>query len=56
MNIKLSKQRFQHCHENGLIKTNQTTPHNLYASVKLTSLLHSKAAQIEFFLDDRDIV
>ena len=29
MNAKLSKQRFWHCHENGLIKTIQTIPHNL---------------------------
>ena len=29
MNAKLSKQRFWHCHENGLIKTNQTIPHKL---------------------------
>ena len=38
MNTKLSKHRFWHCHENGLIKTIQTIPHNLYGSVKLTSL------------------
>ena len=38
MNAKLSKQRVCHCHENGLIKTIQTMPHNLYVSVKLTSL------------------
>ena len=38
MNVKLSKQRFWHCHKNGLIKTIQTIPHNLYVSVKLTSL------------------
>ena len=38
MNAKLSKQRFWHCYENGLIKTIQTIPHNLYVSVKLTSL------------------
>ena len=38
MNAKLSKQRFWHCHENGLIKTIQTIPHNLYVSFKLTSL------------------
>ena len=38
MNAKLSKQRFWHCHENGLIKTIQTTPHNLDVTVKLTSL------------------
>ena len=38
MNTKLSKQRFQHCYENGLIKTIQTIPHNLYVSAKLTSL------------------
>ena len=29
MNAKLSKHRFWHCHENGLIKTIQTIPHNL---------------------------
>ena len=29
INAKLSKQRFWHCHENGLIKTIQTIPHNL---------------------------
>ena len=38
MNAKLSKQRFWHCYENRLIKTIQTIPHNLYVSVKLTSL------------------
>ena len=38
MNVKLSQQRFRHCYENGLIKTIQTIPHNLYLSVKLTSL------------------
>ena len=38
MNVKLSKQRFGHCYESGLIKTIQTIPHNLYVSVKLTSL------------------
>ena len=38
MNVKLSKQRFWHCHENGIIKTIQTIPHNLYVSVKLNSL------------------
>ena len=38
MNAKLSQQRFWHCHENGLIKTIQMIPHNLYVSVKLTSL------------------
>ena len=27
MNAKLSKHRFWHCHENGLIKTIQTIPH-----------------------------
>ena len=37
MNVKLSQQRFWHCYENGLIKTIQTIPHNLYVSVKLTS-------------------
>ena len=29
MNAKLSKHRFWHCHENELIKTIQTIPHNL---------------------------
>ena len=29
MNTKLSKHRFWHCHENWLIKTIQTIPHNL---------------------------
>ena len=38
MNAKLSPQRFWHCHENGLIKTIQTIPYNLYVSVKLTFL------------------
>ena len=39
MNVnKLSKQRFRHCYENGLIKTIKTIPHDLYVSVKLTSL------------------
>ena len=38
MNAKLSKHRFWHCHENGLIKTIQTIPHNLHVSFKLTSL------------------
>ena len=38
MNAKLSKQRFWHCHENRLIKTIQTTPHNIYVSVKLASI------------------
>ena len=30
--------RFWHCHENGLIKTIQTIPHNLYVSFKSASL------------------
>ena len=38
MNTKLSKQRFRHCYESGLIKTVQTKLHNLYVSVKLTYL------------------
>ena len=38
MNAKVSKHKFWHCHENGLIKTIQTIPHNLYVSVKFTSL------------------
>ena len=37
MNAKLSPHRFWPCHENGLIKTIQTIPHNLYASFKSTS-------------------
>ena len=32
MNAKLSKQKFWHCFENGLSKTIQTIPHNLYVS------------------------
>ena len=39
VNAKLSKHRFWHCHENGLIKTIQTIPHNL-VSFKLTSLYY----------------
>ena len=38
MDTKLSQQRFGPYHENGLIKTTQTIPHNLYASFKLASL------------------
>ena len=38
MNAKLSPHRFWPCYENGLIKTIQTIPHNLYASFKLSSL------------------
>ena len=38
MNTKLSQHRFWPCHENRLIKTIQTIPHNLYVSFKLTSL------------------
>ena len=38
MNTKRSKCGFYHCHENGLIKTIQTIPYNLYVSFKLTSL------------------
>ena len=34
MNAKLSLHGFWHCHENGLIKTIQTIPHNLYVSFK----------------------
>ena len=40
MNTKLSLHRFWPCHENGLIKTIQTIPHNLYVSFKLTSLYY----------------
>ena len=38
INAKLSQHRSWPCHENGLIKTIQTIPHNLYVSFKLTSL------------------
>ena len=38
MNAKLSLHGFWHFDENGLIKAIQTIPHNLYVSVKLTSL------------------
>ena len=38
MNTKLSLHRFWPCHENGLIKTIQTIPHNLYVSFKSASL------------------
>ena len=38
INVELSKQKFRHCYENGLIKTIQTISHNLYVSVKLISL------------------
>ena len=38
MNAKLSLQGFWHCHENKLIKTIQTIPHNLYVSFKSASL------------------
>ena len=38
MNAKLSQHRFCLCHENKVIKAIQTIPHNLYLSVKLTSL------------------
>ena len=37
MNTKLIPHRFWHRHENKLIKTIQTIPHNLYVSFKLTS-------------------
>ena len=37
MNVKLSQHRFWHCHE-GLVKMIQMIPHNVYVSVKLTSL------------------
>ena len=35
---KLSPHRFWPCHENGLTKTIQTIPHNLYVSFKSASL------------------
>ena len=38
MNAKLSQHKFCHYYENGLIKTIQTIPHNLFVSVKLTSI------------------
>ena len=38
INAKLSPHGFWHCHENRLIKTIQTIPHNLYVSFKLTFL------------------
>ena len=38
VNAKLSPHRFWPCHENGLIKTIQTIPHNLHVSVKSSSL------------------
>ena len=38
MNAKLSPHRFWPCHENGLIKTIKTIPHNLYVSFKSPSL------------------
>ena len=38
VNAKLSLQGFWHCHENRLIKTIQTIPHNLYVSFKSASL------------------
>ena len=38
LNAKVSLHRFWRCHENGLIKTIQTIPHNLYASFKLSWL------------------
>ena len=38
LNAKLSWYGFWHCHENRLIKTFQTIPHNLYLSFKSASL------------------
>ena len=38
MNAKLMKQRFWSDHENGVIKTIPTIPHNLYESFKSDSL------------------
>ena len=40
MNAKPSQHRLWPCHENGLIETIQTIFHNLYVSVKLTSLFY----------------
>ena len=37
-NVKLSPHRFWPCHEDGLIKTIQMIPHNIYVSFKLASL------------------
>ena len=34
-NAKLSQQRFWHCYGNGLMKTIQTNPHNIYVGFKL---------------------
>ena len=36
--VILSQHGFWHCYENRLIKTFQRIPHNLYVSLKLTSL------------------
>ena len=38
MNTKISQQMFWHCYENGLIKTIQTIPRNLYGRFKLTKI------------------
>ena len=38
MNTKLSQHRFWPCHENGLINTIQTIPHNLQVSFNLAFL------------------
>ena len=38
MNANFSQHGFWHCHEDGLNKTIQTIPHNLYVSFKLASL------------------
>ena len=38
MNANFSPHRFWPCHENRLIKTIHTIPHNLYVSFKLASL------------------
>ena len=38
INAKLSQHRFWPCHENRIIETIQTLPHNLYVSFKVTSL------------------
>ena len=40
MNAKLSKHRFWPCHENGLVKTIHTIPHNLLVSFKSASLFY----------------
>ena len=33
-NVKLSQERFWHCHENGIVKTFPIIPHKLHVSFK----------------------